>query len=546
MERLFQRIMLVLLAFAVLGLLPLQALAQSNANTFGDPCPRPAAGSIVQPPPDLFSQNGVLNVAFNYFTTVDFAGRTLFCFVTPNGSEGPTLHVKPGDTINIALTNHVPPPPPGSPTETLLSACRGGESTVTITAVNLHTHGLNTSPACGGDQVIHAVIDSGNTFNYSIVIPKYEPPGLYWYHPHIHGLSEAAVQGGGTGAIIIEGIGAFQPSVVGLPERVLVIRDQPTIGNLPQGPANGGPGSVPGWDLTVNYVPVPYPNYPPAVIQMAPGQKELWRVANSSSDTVLDVQLQFDGVPQTLEVVGLDGVPTGSQDGSGKGTIVPMTDIVIPPAGRAEFIVTGPTGHVKNATFLTLNVDTGPAGDNDPQRPLATIQQVRTEPPLQTVLSAPLPWSQLFEGLNSAPVAAKRTLYFSENSDSTQFFITVDGATPTLFDANNPPSIVATQGTVEEWTIQNRAQEVHEFHIHQQHFELLAVNGTPVPAAQQQFFDTIQVPYWDGVSPTFPSVTLLMDFRGVQAGGDFVYHCHILGHEDLGMMAIIRVLPPPS
>jgi Multicopper oxidase len=123
----------------------------------------------------------------------------------------------------------------------------------------------------------------------------------------------------------------------------------------------------------------------------------------------------------------------------------------------------------------------------------------------------------------------------------TNFFITVDGATPELFNPNNPPAIVTTQGSVEDWTIQNRSGEVHEFHIHQIHFLLLAVNGVPVPAQQQQFLDMINVPYWTGAGP-YPSVTVRMDFRGSDIG-DFVYHCHILGHEDNGMMAIVRVNP---
>jgi FtsP/CotA-like multicopper oxidase with cupredoxin domain len=79
--------------------------------------------------------------------------------------------------------------------------------------------------------------------------------------------------------------------------------------------------------------------------------------------------------------------------------------------------------------------------------------------------------------------------------------------------------------------------------MHQIHFKLLEVNGVPVPKQRQQFYDTIQVPYWDGVSPTYPSVKVRMDFRGAVVG-DFVYHCHILDHEDGGMMAIIRVKPP--
>ena len=88
----------ILFIVGLLMLLPMSAFAQS-----GPPCPRPAAGSVVSPPPELFSSNGTLNVTFNYYTTVDAVGRTLFCFTTPGGLEGPTLHVVPGDTLNISL-----------------------------------------------------------------------------------------------------------------------------------------------------------------------------------------------------------------------------------------------------------------------------------------------------------------------------------------------------------------------------------------------------------------------------------------------------------
>jgi FtsP/CotA-like multicopper oxidase with cupredoxin domain len=151
-----------------------------------------------------------------------------------------------------------------------------------------------------------------------------------------------------------------------------------------------------------------------------------------------------------------------------------------------------------------------------------------------------------FAGLEKAQVTAKRQLYFSEvlsdptdPNSPTNFFITVNGATPALFDPNNPPAIVTTQGSVEDWTIENRTQEHHEFHMHQIHFLLLSRNGNAVPNGQ--YLDMIQVPYWKGEGP-YPSVTVRMDFRGPDVG-DFVYHCHILGHEDNGMMAIIHVNP---
>ena len=540
----FRDLRCILLALVLL--LPLSSFAQS-----GPPCPRPAPGSVVTAPPELFSQNGTLNVTFNYFTAMDSAGRTLFCFVTPAGQQGPTLHVMPGDTLNITVTNLVPAPPPGSPTEVVSNPSNQcGDMTMTITSLNVHYHGTNTSPTCHSDEIVHTIINSGESFQYSLHFPTNEPPGLYWYHPHVHGIAEAAVQGGASGAIIVGGIAAFQPAVAGLPERVLVVRDQPVAG----APTPGG--TVPSWDVTLNYVPIPFnattSTFTPAIIKMQTGKKEFWRVSNSSADTILDLQLLYDNVAQPLTVVGFDGVPIGSQDGTSKpGKTLTQKDILIPPAGRAEFIVTAPSATVKNAVFQTLNIDTGPAGDADPTRPLATILTSSAAPPLpvtETASATSTIAGNRFAGLATATPTAKRTIYFSEvisnpsdPSSPTNFFITVDGATPTLFDPNNPPAITTTQGSVEDWTIQNRSPENHEFHLHQVHFMLLAVNGVPVPPSQQQFYDMFQVPYWSGSGP-YPSITVRADFRGPDIG-DFVYHCHILGHEDNGMMAIIRVLP---
>jgi len=528
-----------------LAFLPLSAFAGGAPP--GNPCPRPEAGSIVEPPPDLFSQNGVLNVDFNYLTTVDSAGRTLFCLTTPNGLESPTLHVNPGDTLNVRVTNLVPPPPPGSPTEVVSNpsdVC--GDATQTITSLNVHYHGTNTSPACHGDQVIHTIINSGETFQYSLQFPTNEPPGLYWYHPHVHMLAEASVQGGASGALIVEGIQNDQPAVAGLPQRVLVLRDQNVAGS----PAPGG--AVPSWDLDVNYVPIAYPALTPAIIQMQSGHSEFWRVSNSAADTIMDVQVLYDGVPQPLTIIGLDGVPVGSQDGTGEGHTFTETDILLAPAARAEFIVAPPSSSVKTAQFVTLAINTGPDGDNDTTRTLATIE---TSPHPTGLPAMPgvsgKPGPKRFADLAAAEVTAQRSLYFSEvlqdpsnPSGPTNFFITVDGATPTLFSATNPPSIVTTQGSVEDWTISNQALENHEFHMHQIHFLVMAVNGVPVPPDQQQFLDMIQIPFWSGSGP-YPSVTVRMDFRGMDIG-DFVYHCHILGHEDAGMMAILRVLPPKT
>ena len=147
-----------------------------------------------------------------------------------------------------------------------------------------------------------------------------------------------------------------------------------------------------------------------------------------------------------------------------------------------------------------------------------------------------------------APVR-ERKLYFSEKQENpndpnspTTFFVTVEGQTPEAFDPNSAlPSMVAQQGTVEDWTIENRTQEFHAFHIHQIHFLMTEWNGRKV---DEPFLrDTVNLEYWDGKSTAYPSIKLRMDFRQPNAVGILPYHCHLLEHQDGGMMGILRVEP---
>ncbi len=262
-------------------------------------------------------------------------------------------------------------------------------------------------------------------------------------------------------------------------------------------------------------------------------------MTNASASTIADLEVKYDGKAQPLQIVALDGVPTGSQDGKRRARSSPRRTSSCPPGGRAEFIVTMPSADVQKAVLLTKDIETGHYGDRDPQRTLATIETGAAPSALPRMPKSSGPvHKQRFEDLADAKATAQRLLYFSEVGGN--YFITVDGATPVLFDPNNPPAIVTTQGAVEDWTIENRANDVHDFHIHQVHFLLEAVNGVPVSKRQRQFYDTYQVADWRGGD--YPSITVRMDFRGPTVG-DFVYHCHILKHEDRGMMAIIRVQP---
>jgi FtsP/CotA-like multicopper oxidase with cupredoxin domain len=107
--------------------------------------------------------------------------------------------------------------------------------------------------------------------------------------------------------------------------------------------------------------------------------------------------------------------------------------------------------------------------------------------------------------------------------------------------SSDVPNIVAQQGTVEDWIIENRSQELHAFHIHQLHFLLLEYMGKQVK--EDILRDTVNVPYNNGRSLAYPSVRLRMDFRDPNTVGRFVYHCHLLEHEDKGMMGSIEVKP---
>jgi FtsP/CotA-like multicopper oxidase with cupredoxin domain len=539
---------LTLTTVALCALASRPVAAQTPVSPVANPCQRPSAGSVVQEPPALRSVRGLLSVRLSYQHAIDAFNRELFCFMTPDGLQNPTLHVRPGDHLAIVVTNNLP----SGSAPMALNAPNCGSPVMNSTSVNIHYHGTNLPPTCHQDEVIKTIINAGQTFQYDVVFPTDEPPGLYFYHPHVHGIAERAVQGGATGAIVVDGIETVQPAIGALSQRILMVRDQP----VPGGPTAGG--NIPEWDVSLNYVPITSPTHPtdtnfvPAILQMRNGDRELWSICNCSADTVLDLQYVFDGEPQALQIVAIDGVPVNSQDGTQPGAPISATHFLLPTSSRLQVIVQAPPPSVRLAQLMTLAVDTGPDGDNDPQRPLATIQmvnQLRDSNIFAPSVTTPAQKvnGRRFAGLAAAPIAVQRTVFFDEINSSDTFIMAVEGKPEHVFDPNAPPDIVATQGTVEEWIVQNRTQEIHEFHFHQLHFLVesqnnFELNGSPQnPAIAGQFLDMIHVPYWDG-DPThpFPSVTIRIDFRGNDIG-DFVFHCHILEHEDGGMMNIIRV-----
>jgi FtsP/CotA-like multicopper oxidase with cupredoxin domain len=572
-RRLWRVLAILSACIAALGFMP-AARATVGAR---DPCGRGAPGSPVPEPKNLYSEHGVLKVDLSVHDFREADGSTRYCYLLPDGSESPTLRLHPGDLLILRLKNELTDPDAGSDQAHSAHAHHGrtagggdpcSSGTMTAVSTNLHFHGLTVPPVCHQDDVLKTSIQPGDApFEYRLRIPADEPPGLYWYHPHIHGFSSKQVTGGASGAMIIEGLERATPDVAGLPERVLVIRDQDLVNpNSPPSKsepvvprtlidrdgdsANNGTGfGKPAKDLSVNFVPVPYPDYPPAAIGMKPQERQLWRVLNASAITYLNLAVIFERKPQQLGLVAIDGVPMNAPEGR-SAPVTWVNHIGVPPGARVEFIMTGPPAGTPGL-FVTRTVDTGQGGENDPNRALAAItatpdapEPQSRMPELTTALPPPaLPW------LGDVQPVRVRKLFFSEKledpnnpNSATTFYITEEGHTPAAFDPqSSEPDIVVKQGDVEDWIIENRSTELHAFHIHQIHFMLVDWSGMPV---NEPFLrDTVNVPFYKSQMLQYPTIRVRMDFRDPNTVGTFVYHCHLLEHEDGGMMGTIRVEP---
>lgn len=457
-----------------------------------DGCSRPAPGSVVSEPRDLFSRHGILQAQLTYSNFPAADGTEHYCYLSGDGSQAPTLRVRPGDRLILKLRNHLrssAQPQPNSTMRHAMPATTGAcaASQMTPLSTDLHFHGLTVPPVCHQDDVLRTFVRPGSRpFEYRLQIPADEPPGLYWYHPHVHGMTNPQVLGGASGALIVQGIERVNAAVAGLPERVFIIRDQELLhpsaspadaGIVPPPPIlrdaegdilnTGTGGGKPAKDLSINFVPVPYPDYPPAVIQVRPSERQVWRVLNASAVTYLDLQVLVNSVALPLGVISVDGVPV-DENGMARNRILWTNHAFLPPGARVEWIFKGvPAG--ASASLITRSVDTGPAGENDPARPLASIISADRNKAPKLRLAAkpdPLPPSASAWLGDVAPVRTRR-LYFSEQPSDPknpngplEYMITEVGHTPSPYDPQqSQPDIVVHQGDVEDWIIENRSKK---------------------------------------------------------------------------------------
>jgi FtsP/CotA-like multicopper oxidase with cupredoxin domain len=375
---------------------------------------------------------------------------------------GPTLHVRPGDQLDVALVNSL-----------------GGDLT------NLHVHGMHVSPRDNGDNVFIHVMN-GQTFDYSYAIPANHPPGLYWYHPHNHGDSWPQVEAGLGGAIIVEGGLDDLPEIAGLTTRLLVL----------QGPVLDASHQA---QYLVNGQVNPE-------IPIRPGETQRWRILNATANNFFNLQL----VRHQLHEIATDGNP--------RPEVATVDTLILAPAERTEVLVQGGPAGIYEFRSIAWAEDI--PSQAQPEFLVATL--VSGGAAMET---APLPTTLIDrEDLSTLPVDRQRTIVFQENASPPVFAI--DGK---AFEEDRVDQTVQLNA-LEEWILRNDSPEWHPFHIHVNDFQVISRNGRPEPRTYE---DTSRIP---------PRGELVIRTRFLDFTGKFVYHCHILGHEDAGMMGVVEVV----
>ncbi len=615
------------------------------------------APTVLENPPEMARVDGRVQ-------SIDLEVRQdgdRLCFVDRASNDrpgiAPTIRVRPGEVLRLQLFNGIKDvsplkklSTPGNPTD-FAGVAPGpgyfeilpGQYHEPTGNTNLHYHGLSIPPTpCGpsaspGDDVLttYFVPEGAQASSpdscraaYEIKIPENQPPGLYWYHTHFHGESEAQTLLGLSGALVIENEDDDWRRQAGFTDRILIVRDMPAPQPQPgqsapgqsaagqaqavdsQGPQRAPmvptPGSARGplellpqcafakcidtvdeirctapaeraqsTILTLNSISIRDALNPagtvPAVSVLA-GREEFWRLLNSAADTYLNIRLvdvDESGAAQTVPVtvVALDGAPFTDQSGLPRGETV-AKPVMVPPGGRLEFTfkLDEPASR-RHFVLRTEAVDAGCAGDLMPARDLVAIGTDAAAPPsgAASVAARSIPARKVLQIADERPDATtaihRRTFAFTEYqrpySSKTDFYITEVSRPditiepfPMHLNGDLPNSVVEVQpDTFEEWTILNFTHELHNFHIHQLHFRVLESDDKFL---EGRMMDTINTPTampdadWSRGDPVTPGkVRLLMHFAR-DISGTFVFHCHILSHEDKGMMGLIRVATPDA
>lgn len=439
-------------------------------------------------------------------------GKGSFSFA---GEEvAPIARANPGSQIQIDYVNRM--------------AAHSNEVCVDgpcMNMTNLHFHGLHVSPSAPQDDVISMMAMPGQSLHYVVDIPNNQPPGLYWYHTHPHGESYQQSLDGMSGAIVIDGIERYVPEVATMRERIIILRDAVIKSHDPASTALlnqvemakascGSENESPERIFTVNGSVRPR-------IGISPGENQFWRIVNASPDLYADLALDSE----SMTVVALDGMPLAYHDRDHPNEI--LQHVLVPPGGRLEAVVTGPKAGTR-VSLRSLCVDTGPDGDPNRQMVLADLDLTSQNSPHRGTLPKSLERA-VYKSIESSRLhaleatAPQFTVKFTE--DDHGFYIN-----DKKYHPEDGPMVTVKTGNYVHWRVVNNTHEIHPFHIHQVHFLVYREDGNQ--AYPPEWLDTVNV------SPG-GSVDLVMDFTDPIIRGMSLFHCHLLKHEDKGMMAKI-------
>jgi suppressor of ftsI len=367
---------------------------------------------------------------------------------------------------------------------------------------NLHFHGLDVSPLGNGDNIfLH--IRPGENFTYQITIPD-KHVGLFWFHPHMHGDVDEQIIGGMSGGIIIEGSDRLYPFLKNLTERVILFKHHP-IGRADYQEL-----------VTINGTVAP-------TFLIRPGEAQFWELGHIGADRFLRVKVE--GMP--FYVIGRDGYFLPRP--------IMMDEVLLGPGQRVSVIAIG--GQLGRYAFKSVSFKFDERQPPLPEINLGTV--VSQGPPANipaaeaTVRGQHVNEPLYVDVLRSTPIAHRRTFAFSVSPDKTRFFIN-----DKVFDEDRT-DVTVKLGDTEEWTILNKDSQYHDFHIHQTGFLVTEVNGVST--------------HFDGLRDTFsvPPIRngklgiakMIIPFTNPEMVGRFVFHCHVVKHEDKGMMQTIEVHP---
>ena len=451
---------------------------------------------------------------------------------TGDGFTGPTFKVNRGDTLRIRLENGLenltitpspnvtPPPPP-----------------VTEMPMNNHTHGLHISPGGASDNVL-VTLPAGDSFVYEYVIAQDQPDGLMWMHPHRHVYTSEQVYRGLASMLIIGDAAGGIEEVANLPQRAMALQSQ-TLGNNPQVTpsqflqdfTNSGASS----QFTINGLANP-------TITAGLGQSEVWSIANFSPNKQIKLSLRNTTTSTNLPLVMI------AQDGVAFGTpvTIPATQTVtIAPGGRYSFLVNASQVSGQNVSLVTLN--NALTSVTTTYVTMTTDGTTGTNIPTPTTLTA----QRFFVDLSGTDVviAENRTGVFNIDPFA--------GGDTAIFSVNgqtfpNGGLYQPRIGTVEEWTITNNSKVAHPFHIHVNDLQVMSIfspdGSLPnVTTPQLWYQDVVNIPKalldTNGNGNVIAPGSVVFRYKPIDFTGSYVFHCHILPHEDRGMMALVTTLP---